>query len=229
MKTPIYDAQWAQNYNEMAEASIAGRAGLYRLGAAALGELGESAHILIVGAGVGTELLELGARYPRWQFTAVEPAAPMLEVARQRIEAAQFADRVHFISGYLESVPQQARFDGATAILVSQHLLDEQKRRDFYLQISRLLPIGAPFYNAELCGDANDPAWPQRMEIWKRQAVSAGMPVELGQQMRARLGDDVALVSPEKIGQFLSVAGFCDPMTLFQSLHYAAFFSRRVR
>lgn len=232
MKTPIYDQNWAENYDALAEAGIAGRAGLYRLCAASLADLGAAAQILIVGAGIGTELLELAARFPAWQFTAVEPATAMLDVARGRVENAGLQARVHFVAGFVSAVPNDAVFDGATAILVSQHIVDPAKRRDFYREIGARLKPNAPLYHAETCGDTRPIDWKRRLKIWEQQAIFAGCPPETAREMVARLGDEtdaeIRVVPAQTIVDLLQDAGFSRPLCLFRSMHFHAFLSNRV-
>ena len=42
--------------------------------------------ILIVGAGTGAEILELGKTNPGWRFVGVDPAKAMLDLAKEKIE-----------------------------------------------------------------------------------------------------------------------------------------------
>lgn len=227
MKTPLYDEDWAANYDALAEAGIAGRAGIYRLCVACLAELGVEAEVLVVGAGVGTEVLELATHFPSWRFTAVEPAAPMLDVARTRVREAGFAERVRFVNGFVSQLPNTVQFVGATAILVSQHCEPMEARRKFFKDIAVRLNPGAPLFHAELCGETEDEEWPQRAQIWERQAVFAGCPPEAAREMLARLGEDVALISSVELEALMPSVGFSRPLALFRSLHYGAFLSRR--
>jgi tRNA (cmo5U34)-methyltransferase len=61
-----------------------------------LADLPADARILCVGAGTGTELINLAQTFPQWHFTAVEPAAPMLDICRQRAEECGIASRCTF-------------------------------------------------------------------------------------------------------------------------------------
>ena len=67
-----------------------------------LKELPDESHILCVGVGTGAELFYLSEAFPRWRFTAVEPAKPMFEIFRQRAEDYGLASRCIFHQGYLE-------------------------------------------------------------------------------------------------------------------------------
>lgn len=60
-----YDRQWAKM------API--RKNLYYLLESVFAGLPADARVLCVGAGTGTELAHLAAKFPGWRFTAVEP------------------------------------------------------------------------------------------------------------------------------------------------------------
>ncbi|HVP27920.1 MAG TPA: class I SAM-dependent methyltransferase [Myxococcota bacterium] len=111
------------NGRHPADAAIAGCEGLLRVTEACLADLAPDARILVVGCGTGTELLHLASHHPGWRFEAVEPAAPMLAVARKRIGEAGLCSHVTFHERPLAGL-RVAPCDGATALLVSQHLVD---------------------------------------------------------------------------------------------------------
>jgi len=88
-------------------------------------ELPQTAQILCVGLGTGSELSYLASRFPKWRFTAVEPSTAMLDVCRQRAEKEGYISRCRFHEGYLESLPDVELHDAATCFMVSQFILEK--------------------------------------------------------------------------------------------------------
>jgi tRNA (cmo5U34)-methyltransferase len=86
-----YDRQWAKL------API--RAALHMLLRIRLSDLPDDDQVLCVGVGTGAELLYLAEAFPRWSFTLVEPAKPMLDICHQRAEAGGITSRCTFHEG----------------------------------------------------------------------------------------------------------------------------------
>ena len=72
-----YDDQW-RKLSPMME-------GMHFLVRILLKDLPENANILCVGAGTGAEIMALAHTFPKWKFTAVEPAGAMLDECRNKI------------------------------------------------------------------------------------------------------------------------------------------------
>lgn len=86
-----FDPARAHEYAEQSRIALAGYDACHELSAcmlaAAIGAA--DARILVAGAGgTGREICVSGALEPGWQFTAVDPSAPMLALARAGVEAA---------------------------------------------------------------------------------------------------------------------------------------------
>ena len=76
------------------------------------GLLGRESELLIVAAGTGAEILELGKTNPGWSFLGLDPAQPMLDLAKEKIQAAGLGERVSMFKGYVDDLPTDKLYDG---------------------------------------------------------------------------------------------------------------------
>lgn len=77
--------------------------------------------ILEVGCGTGTLLLSALERWPDAHFVATEPARGMLELARNRVQAARPGEsRVEFVDGHADALPIDA---GSVDLVISSFVL----------------------------------------------------------------------------------------------------------
>ncbi len=193
-----------------------------------LAELPSNAHILCVGVGTGSEVIDLAQAFPKWRFTLVEPAAPMLDICRQRVEDLDITSRCTFHEGYLDSLTRADTFDAATCLFVSQFLLQPDERRDFFHQIAVRLRSQGYLINADLAYDRSAATYPELLDIWLRIMASAGMPIDM---VRARISAaydrDVAVLPPSEVASIIAAGRFDSPVLFFQSLLMHAWYARR--
>ena len=92
-----FDNSRAAEYAEQSRIALAGYEACHDLAACVLAaSLGRDSHarILVAGAGgTGYEILKAGAMEPNWQFVAVDPSQPMLELAMSAVHAAGLGAR----------------------------------------------------------------------------------------------------------------------------------------
>ena len=204
-----YDQQWARL------APL--RDALNLLIGAVFSDLPDNARILCVGAGTGAEILYLAQKFPQWHFTAVEPSAPMLAVCRRRAEEAGIASRCEFHCGYLDSLPSSKAFDAATSILVSQFILGNAARVDFFRAIANRLRPGGQLVSADLASDVNSEAYQSLLEVWLRMMTAAEVTEEMRERMRTTYGRDVAVLPPEDVASLIMSGGFKAPVLFHQA------------
>jgi tRNA (cmo5U34)-methyltransferase len=204
-----YDAQW--------ERMSPVREGLYFLVEAAFATLPADARVLSVGSGTGIELEFLAARFPQWQFTAVEPSQAMLERCRDRAVRSGFASRCTFHHGFLESLERDAPYDAATCLLVSQFLVDPTARRGLFRDIAIRMRPGGVLVNADLAADVASSAYEPLLAIWLDRMSSAGVPPEAISRARAAYAKDVAVLPPAQVAALIASAGFEEPTPFFQA------------
>ncbi len=215
-----YDQQWAK--------LGAFRDGMHLLMASLFAALPRDARMLCVGAGTGAEIHFLADRFPTWSFVAVEPSAGMVEVATRRAANHGYASRCTFHTGYLNTLEDVGRFDGASSLLVSQFLLNEGERIGFFAEIADRLKPGGLLVTADLVADVSSDSYESLSDVWLRTMAASDLPPDRLRQMREIYARDVAIVSTERMRAIVSSAGFSAPVPFYQAGLMHAFFGRRL-
>lgn len=214
-----YDKQWVRM------API--RDGLYFLLESIFADLPADARILCVGVGTGAELAYLARTFPRWRFTALDPSGAMLNVCRQRANAEGHISRCDFHEGYLDSLPIEDLHDGATCFLVSQFILAQEVRSEFFRAIADRLVPGGVLASSDLASDVGSNAYDALLRVWLQVMSSAVIQPEVLERTRAAYAKDVAILPPQRIASIIESAGFEPPVQFFQAGLMHAWFSKR--
>lgn len=220
---PEHAAAYDQRYAKLAPM----RDALHLLISAVLADLPANARILCVGAGTGAELIYLAEKFPQWQFAVVEPAAPMLEVCRRKAKARSLTSRCVFHEGYLDTLPQSAAFDAATALLVSQFILTPTARTGFFRAIAERLRPGGYLVSADLASDTTSATYQNLLEVWLRLMRETGSPPEQLEKLRVTYGRDVAVLPVEQVISIIASGGFETPVLFLQTCLIHAWYARR--
>lgn len=213
-----YDDRWAKT------API--RDALYFLLNAVFAKLAADARILCIGAGTGEEIVYLARQFPRWTFVIVEPSGAMLEVCREKMRNAGFSLRCDFHEGYLDSLSISDPFDGATCFLVSQFILDETARTQFFASIAARLKAGGILASSDLASDVGSDAYEALLRLWLDMLASAGIPAAGLEQLRAAYAKDVAILAPDRVATIIASGGFAAPVLFYQAGLIHAWFAR---
>lgn len=221
----IFDQQ-AAGYDRQWERMAPIRDGLHFLLESVFVGLPAEARILCVGVGTGAELAYLARKFPGWSFTAVDPSGAMLDVCRRRAEAEGYLSRCHFHEGYLDSLVIEDLHDGATCFLVSQFILAQEARTEFFRGIANWLRPGAVLASSDLASDIASSAYDALLPVWLN-VMSPGVEPERLQRTRAAYAQDVAVLPPRLVASLIESAGFAPPVQFFQAGLVHAWFSWR--
>ncbi|NEU73446.1 class I SAM-dependent methyltransferase [Hassallia byssoidea VB512170] len=223
----VFDKERASSYDKRFAKLAPMRDALHLLIRVILSELPAEARILCVGVGTGSELIDLAQAFPQWQFTAVEPAKPMLDICRQRTEECGIASRCTFHEGYLDSLPASDPFDAATCLLVSHFFMQLEARRNFFREIaSRLRPDGY-LVSADLASDMSTAAYQSLLDVWLRMLRQSDIPAEEVEKFHASYGRDAAVLPPLEVESIIASSGFYTPVLFLQTLLIHAWYAKR--
>lgn len=214
-----YDAQWMK--------TLPIRHCLHLLLDSVFAELPVDARVVCIGVGTGAELAHLAQKHRNWRFTAVEPSGAMLKVCRQLAEAEGFAARCNFHEGYLETLSDVGEFDAATCFLVSQFILDQRARTEFFREISRKLKPGGILASSDLASDVTSDEYEVLLRAWMRMMTAADIAPEGIDRMRKAYTHDVGVLPPNTIASIIESAGFEPPVQFFQAGLIHAWVSKR--
>lgn len=227
-QTPIiFDQQRAASYDKTTAASAPMFEALRFLIRLIFAELPSEARVLCVGVGTGSELLDLAQNFPLWHFTAVDPAAPMLEICRARAQESGVASRCTFHEGFLDSLPASDAFDGATCLMVSHAMMDQDERRDFFRQIAARLRPGGILVSSDLASDKSTLAYDALLAVWMEMLKQSEIPAAEVEKYRASYATNAAILPPPQVASLIASSGFDAPLLFFQSLLLHGWYSKR--
>lgn len=178
--------------------------------------LGQRAHVLEVGCGTGGTLAVFAARQPEWSFVGVDPAEPMLELARRKISAMGVEDRVELIHGTVAVLPDEQRFNAATCILVEHLQPDDGTKLHLFEEIHRRMVPGGWLVLLGLHGDLSTAAAQNALEAWLEFVALQGLTKAIQDNVRHRATVEDSLVSEERIKELLEEAGFVNVERIYQ-------------
>ncbi len=175
-----------------------------------------TARILDVGCGTGATLTAFATHQPEWSFVGVDPAGPMLELARRRTNALGAEGRAALIHGTVDTLPDQPRFDAATCILVEHLMPDDGTKLRLLQGVHRRMASGGWFVLVGLHGDLATPASRSRLDAWLEFVALQGLPKAAQDNVRHRATSEDSLVSEERIRELLEEACFVNVERIYQ-------------
>jgi tRNA (cmo5U34)-methyltransferase len=118
-------------------------------------------------------------------------------------------------------------YDGATCFLVSQFILVQEARSEFFRAIANRLQPGGVLASSDLASDVGSNVYDALLHAWLNMMASAGIQPEELERTRAAYAKDVAILPPKLIASIIESAGFEPPVQFFQAGLIHAWFSKR--
>lgn len=201
-----FDSDTSVRYDGFVKKLIPDYERLHELVVAQLGlALDDGARVLVVGAGTGAEILTLADFDDSWTFTAVEPSAAMVDVARTRIDEAGLTDRVTFHVGTLDTLEDSGPFDAATAILV-MHFMPPDVKAAVFKDVGARLKTSAPYVMVHPIGAPGEDEQALAMHAW-HDHMEQTMP-EKADEVYANVQETLHFITEDDQAVMLADAGF---------------------
>jgi tRNA (cmo5U34)-methyltransferase len=223
------------SYDLVVQQLIPGYASLARLAVVLLSAspaaAGSGSEVLVAGCGTGAELLEARSQRPDWQLTAIDPAAEMLAVARQRLgEAGLDAPRtavggITWCQSTVEELDAQAAFDGALSVLVLQSLADDGAKLAFLSALARSLRPGGQLVLVDLMRSERSPLQAQVEQAWLGFQRASGL--SAADEDLDALSQGLHPIGLARLTALVNAAGFSDPALVFKALDVEGFLLQR--
>lgn len=183
--------------------------------------LPDSAHLLVAGAGTGTEIVTMGTAHPQWRFTAVDPSPDMLQRCRTRVADAGLDGRVEYVCERAESRPKKQHFDAATSLLVAHFLHGKEAKQQYFHALAEQLLPGAPLAWADLYRPSAERDFRRLWTAW-RETMSTRMAEDEVSRAFERMKDGISFVRPGTLERIVTAAGFAAPTQIYQHLLWGA-------
>jgi tRNA (cmo5U34)-methyltransferase len=222
-----FDQDVAARYDQGIRLSCPGYDALHRMLMPLLQLLPPEAAFLCAGAGTGSEVMTLAARFGRWRFVAVDVSASMLDECRRRTLSAGIADRVTLHAGRMEDFDGTVPFDAASSLFVTHFIKGPKEKLAYVQSIAAHLKPGALFVLGDLFGDKGSAEFVQLMQAWLLYYVSHGANAEKLTADLQHIFDNIDFVPETQLRVLLMEAGFCDVARFFQSYLFGGWIARK--
>lgn len=220
-----FDSETSVRYDTFVQRLIPDYVRLHELVVAQLGlALHDNARVLVVGAGTGTEVLALADIDDSWTFTAVEPSAAMVDVARARIDDAGLTNRVTFHVGTLDTLDDADPFDAATAVLV-MHFMPADVKASVFQDISSRLKPEAPLVMVHPIGAPDTDKHALAMHAW-HDHMEQTMP-EKADDVYANVQETLHFISEDAQAEMLATAGFGEATRFHSRMVFGAWIAAK--
>lgn len=210
-------------YTEGPPRFVPGFTDLHRMTGILLAEHAQrDAKVLVLGAGGGLELKALAEAHTQWTFVGVDPAGPMLDLAKRTL--GPLGERVELVRGYIEDAPA-GPFDAATCLLTLHFLPPDERRRTARDIHARLKP-GAPFVAAHSSFPQDPGERAQWLSRYAAFAIASGADPEQANGAKAAVAASLSTLSPEHDEAILREAGFSDVNLFFAAFTWRGWIAR---
>lgn len=214
-----FEGKGSSDYDVRIKKLIPGYQLLHQLTASYLKTaLKPNARILVVGAGTGSDILELSNIESSWSFTALDISSDMLDIAKNRFKEANIIERVDFHTGDVGGL-NVGDYDAAICLFVTHFIEGHDEKITLLSEINVKLKSDAFLLLADLMQSQSE-------DIRLGQSTISqylGLEIEAAEVMLGRLETDFYPLSESELVVVAKLSGYDEPLRYFQALRFSGF------
>ena len=218
----LFDAKRAVSYEQRVRQVVPGYDALHDLGYLLLNrKIGSGGNVLVAGCGSGTDLVSLARDCPGRRFTAFDPSPEMIELAQQQITKAGLEGRTELITGTIDDLVGDVKFDAATLMLVLHFIPDQpgpSGKAHLLDTLARRLKPGAPLLLSAAVADRSNASFEADLDLWRQIMRLAGMDAADEEKGFQKIVSQMPLIGENRLNQLLDQTGF-QSLELFYKAH----------
>jgi tRNA (cmo5U34)-methyltransferase len=223
-----FDAKKAGAYDEYIPRVIPGYETLHQLTSNIIGvETGGHGRLLVIGAGTGTDAINICRSHPGLSATGCDPSADMLAVAYRKIAKEGLKDRIELKQGDVGNLPDGPLFDAATMILVMHFIADGGGKKKLLNGVATRLKPGAPLILADMFGDRDSPEYKDQETVWRNLQITAGIDTQDVDKSIRHAAKDTYPITEHRLSELLDESGFEAITPFFRSLMFGGWLARK--
>jgi tRNA (cmo5U34)-methyltransferase len=218
-----------QDYDDMAAKGLPGYQAVHVMVSSMMQSLlPETANLLVVGAGTGMELIQLGQNNPGWQLLGVDPSDDMLAIAKDKVKKFDLSTRVKIVKGYCQDLPDTFVYDGATSILVMHFIADDGGKLEFLQNIAKRLKSSAPLVIVDIFGNQNSPEFQFMAASIQKYWGKMGMPTDIIEEGLKKVQSSIYSISEARTIELLEKAGFKEIYRFYTGLWAGGWIAKKI-
>jgi len=215
-----FDGDYGRTYRQSIRNSVPGYDALIEIAAAAVEQaVPHAGSILVVGPGLGEELVPLLTALPHTRFTLLEPSIQMREACAREIDAAGAAARCELFALSVEPGvdPPGAPFDAVVSHNVL-HLMPPERQSLLLQTLATCVSSGGALVLSAYSEPDNGTGFKALLTIAGTRLRQRGVPETMIEQVMASRNSMVFSLDQSLLEAGLAAAGMEPPLLLQQSL-----------
>jgi tRNA (cmo5U34)-methyltransferase len=173
--------------------------------------------ILVAGCGTGTEMEYMLKLRQDWHLTGVDPSPEMTSQAATRL-APFLSSSYEVITGLVEDLAVEQKFDAATLLLVLHFLPENGAKQNLLQSLSQRLHTGAPLIILDMFGDSETMKF--QLQLLKGWLLEKGVKPNVVESGSTYILENFHYIPEERLFALLHEAGFTPICRFTQSLMY---------